>query len=197
VNATNKDYFTFNAHNSMLLLGQSGSGKSTLIHTLLKRYESSLSANNLKYIIIDFKQVEYVIEGKDYKRSNLYVDHIVIDPHEALDVLEEVSHSIKDRTMESPLLFIVIEECDAAVTNQDRFDEYFMKITENAAKSNVKIIYTTSRFTLNTVSERLRNSVDLTLVGNLIASDCELLGIKSNTQRQPYEFVVLEASRDT
>jgi len=77
MNITNADYFTFNAHNSTLLIGQTGSGKTYMVRKLVERYMKGYKPDELKFAFFDLKQVEFMdfTEEKE-KQSYLLINKI-------------------------------------------------------------------------------------------------------------------------
>lgn len=194
MNTTNADYFTFNAHNTMLLIGRSGSGKSYLAHKLLDRFTAAYSPNDLKLALFDMKQVEFV-NVKDVKPEYLLFD-VVLDPEVGLSKLEELVNSARIRTTEdikSPLVFIYIEECDMAALDYTRFEEALMTLNRLAKDANMKIIYSTSRPSPDVLADKLAENFELILAGELEDADTERLGITNQSARlEKYSFLVKE-----
>jgi septin family protein len=108
MNITNKDYFTFNVDNSLLLVGQTGTGKTELVKTLINRTMSSQSAAEVRFVIFDLKVVEFNHFPKDY----LLFD-VITDPNEGLDKLDKLAQLSKERTDNAvtiPMIFIYISK---------------------------------------------------------------------------------------
>ncbi len=194
MNTTNADYFTFNAHNTMLLIGQSGSGKSYLAHKLIDRFTTAYSPNDLKLALFDMKQVEFV-RPEDVKPEYLLFD-VVIDPEAGLGNLEELVDSAKARITEgtkSPLVFIYIEECDMAALDHARFERALTTLNKLAKDANMKIVYSTSHSSPNIVSDKLAESFELILAGELQDIDRARLNITDETVGlEKYSFLVKE-----
>ena len=198
MNITNADYFTFNAHNSMLLIGQSGSGKSQLVHRLVKRYESAFKPDDMKYVIFDLKRCEFSVGYEDgAKQEYLLFDvELANAPDYGFNRLEELAALSKNRVennIQKPFIFIYIEECDMACRDQKRFDKLVTTINKNAKKANMKLIYSTSSPRPDTVSKELLESFDLVLAGRRTGGYDNYLGVP---EEQPllsdYSFIVVE-----
>lgn len=65
MNITNSDYFTFNVHNSALIVGQTGTGKTEFVRSMLRRYEKAYTPEQMKYVIFDLKLVEFATHRPD------------------------------------------------------------------------------------------------------------------------------------
>lgn len=169
MNFTNSDYFTFNVDNSMLLVGQSGSGKSTLEDKLLDRTVKSRSPKELQFVLLDMTITDFDWLIKRHK-DHIYGYTNGTDPELGLTLLEQMAHLSEQRLKGAetkPMFFILIEECDMAVLDQKRFDNAIIKINNNTKEANMKLIYSTSRISPQTVSERLKDSFDLIVAGQL------------------------------
>lgn len=195
MNITNKDYFTFNVDNSLLLVGQTGSGKTELIKTLLKQLESAFTPDQMKYALFDMKMVEFTTPGRDYNPAHLYFD-VVTDPKQGLEGLDLLAVQAEKRANEGgdyPLLFIYIEECDIAAIDQKRFDAAVITINTNAKKANMKLVYSTSRPSPDVVSKELIASFDLIMTGQLASeADAKHLGVSYRAKSEPYSFLVTQ-----
>ena len=180
MNTTNADFFTFNAHSTMLIIGQSGSGKSYLVRRLIDRYIQSRSPVELKFAIFDMKQVEFVTP-EDINPEYLLFD-VVLDPTSGLDKLDELAEAAQKRVAEntfSPLIFVYIEENDMARVDPSRFEEALINLNHVAKDANIKVIYSTSSPSPESVSDKLAESFELILSGTLTKNDAERLEINN------------------
>lgn len=194
MNTTNADYFTFNAHNTMLLIGQSGSGKSYLVHKLVGRYIQSHTPDELKFAIFDMKQVEFVT-SEDINSKYLLFD-VVLDPTSGLDKLDELVQAAQKRVAEntfSPLIFVYIEENDMARVDPSRFEEALINLNHIAKDANIKVIYSTSSPSPESVSDKLAESFELILSGTITNVDAERLEINKGVNNlEKFSFSVKE-----
>ena len=200
MNITNKDYFTFNVHNSALVVGQTGTGKTELVRSYMRRIEQAFTPEEMKYVIFDLKQVEFDTEfDGGAKEEYLYTD-IRFGTPEDMEYLEELATLAKDRAeteVTIPFLFIYIEECDLAVQYSERFEDAVFTINRYAQKANMKLIFSTSRVSKDIVTEELRDSFDVILAGTLASdTDAEHLGVAFGTETKMHEFVVVENARN-
>lgn len=196
MNKTNKDYFTFNVHNSALLVGQTGSGKTELVRQYIRRLEQAFTSDQMKYVIYDLKMVEFdpMREG-GAKEEYLYTSVRSGKPEDMV-YLEELAQLVEKRITEEdpqPMIFIYIEECDLAAQYSGRFPAAVMKINANAKRANMKLIFSTSRPSPDIITPNFRDSFDLILSGTLASeADEKTMGIPGATSLQPNEFIVKE-----
>ncbi len=194
MNTTNADYFTFNAHNTMLLIGQSGCGKSYLVHKLVDRYIQSHTPDELKFAIFDLKQVEFVTPEDINPEYLLF--NVVLDPTSGLDKLDELTRMAQNRVAENttnPLIFVYIEENDMAHLDPTRFENAMVDLNLIAKEANVKVIYSTSSPSPESVSDKLVESFELILSGTITSGDAERLEINKGVNNlEKFSFSVKE-----
>jgi DNA segregation ATPase FtsK/SpoIIIE-like protein len=199
MNITNSDFFTFNVHNTMFLAGETGSGKSVLQDKLIEKMVAAHSPDTLQFVLLDMTAVDFSFlkdEHPEYIQKS-----IEIKSDDGLEMLEELAVLSEKRVKEAitkPLIFLCIEECDMAASDQTRFDAALMNINHNAKQANMKVIYSTSRPSADVVSKQLLNSFDLIVAGKLASkADNKYLGVPSVIYDfPPYGFVVIENERD-
>ena len=196
MNKTNKDYFTFSVHSSALVVGQTGSGKTELVKQYMRRLEKAYTPDELKYIIYDLKQVEFMPESVDGANPDYLYTEVrygtAIDM-EYLEAIAELSEQRTQNNQRKPMIFTYIEECDMAVTYPGRFHAAVKKINQHATKSNMKLIFSTSRPSRNVIPTDFMNSFDLILSGTLASkADEEYLSMSGASTLEPYEFLVRE-----
>ncbi len=197
---TDADYFTFNVDNSAFITGQTGSGKSYLVEQLIKRYANDKTSDDIQFAFFDFKQVEFGNwvnhpEEDKYKIADKLYCPVVTDPEEGLSKLEELAELSKkraDKDIKKPLIFIAIDECDAACVDQNRFDKAVITINHNAKDANMKLIFDTSRPAPDVISKELLQTFDLVLAGQLASKvDADYLGVPYIENIEQYSFVVV------
>jgi DNA segregation ATPase FtsK/SpoIIIE-like protein len=199
MNITNSDFFTFNVHNTMFLTGETGSGKSVLQDKLIVKMVAAHSPDTLQFVLLDMTAVDFSFlkdEHPEYIQRN-----IEIKSDDGLDMLDELAELSEKRVSEAitkPLIFLCIEECDMAASDQKRFDAALMKINHNAKQANLKVIYSTSRPSADVISKQLLNSFDLIVAGKLASkADNKYLGVPSVIYDfPPYGFAVIENVQD-
>ena len=178
----------------MLLIGRSGSGKSYLVHKLIDRYIQSHTPDELKFAIFDMKQVEFVTP-EDINSDCLLFD-VVLDPTSGLDKLDDLVQAAQKRVAEkttSPLVFVYIEECDMAALDYARFEGALITLNKLAKDANMKIIYSTSRPSPDVLSDKLAESFELILTGELQDADRIRLNITDESVKiEKYSFLVKE-----
>lgn len=192
MNFTNADYFTFNIDNTMFLTGQTGSGKTEFARRLINNYENTYKPKDMQYAIFDLKMVEFA--GDMHKPEYLYFD-IVTDSVVGLNKLEELAADAQKRAALDkihPLLFVYIEECDMSCLDQSRFDNAVTKINKYAKQANIKLIYSTSRVSPDTISMKLLKSFDLIAAGKLYEDAYSYLGLPIPKNQPPYSFMIVD-----
>ena len=196
MNKTNKDYFTFNVHNSALVVGQTGTGKTELVRQYIRRLEQAFTPDQMKYVIFDLKQVEFDSKHADGAKQEYLYSPIRFGKPEDMDYLEELADLAEQRAKEEkpePMIFIYIEECDLAVQYPERFHHAVMKINATAKQANMKLIFSTSRPSPDIITPIFRDSFNLILSGTLASeADERTMGIPGATSLQPHEFIVKE-----
>lgn len=195
MNITNSDYFTFNAHNSLLLVGKSGSGKSHLVRSLISKIQKSHKPEKTKFVIFDLKRVEFLTD-KDIDKDYLLQD-VIYSTEEGLKVLNSLVAMAEQRAASQgdkmPQIFVYIEECDMAVADNTQFNKSIIQLNSLALRSNMKIVYSTSRFDEMAVSDELLQSFELMLVGRSSDEHLDRLGLKrAHDTSEPHGFMVLE-----
>lgn len=196
MNTTNKDYFTFNVHNSALVVGQTGSGKTELVRQYMRRLEQAYTSEQMKYVIYDLKQVEFDPAWEGGAKKEYLYTNIRMGTSEDMDYLEELARLSSERATDNvtlPLLFIYIEECDMVVFYKDRFYSAVKTINKNAEKANMKLIFSTSRPSRDVVPEDFIQSFGLVLAGRLTSEiDEETVGTLGATELIDHAFIVRE-----
>ena len=207
MNTTNKDYFTFNLHNSALVVGQTGSGKTELVRSYIRRLEKAFTPDKMKYVIFDLKQVEFSTTFPDGSRNDdgakteyllVPVMHGIDNDMDYLEELAKLSEKRSSENSPSPFIFIYIEECDMAYLYKDRFFTAVKTINRNAAKANMKLIFSTSRPARDdVVPEDFIQSFDLVLAGKLASIVDEVtVGMPGATRLSDHSFMVREIAKE-
>lgn len=196
MNTTNKDYFTFNVHNSALIVGQTGSGKTELVRQYIRRLEQAFTPEQMKCVIYDLKMVEFDPKWEGGAKQEYLYTPVRTGKPEDMDYLEELAELAEKRTAEEdpqPMVFTYIEECDLAAQYPGRFQDAVMKINANAKRANMKLIFSTSRPSPDIIPSNFRDSFDLILSGTLASeADEKTMGIPGATSLLPHEFIVKE-----
>lgn len=199
MNTTNKDYFTFNVHNSALVVGQTGSGKTELVRQYIRRLEQAFTPEQMMYVIYDLKVVEFDPKWDGGAKQEYLYTLVRTGKPEDMDYLEELAQLAEKRATEEepqPMIFIYIEECDLAVQYPDRFHDAVIIINTNAKRANMKLIFSTSRPSPDIITPDFRDSFDLILSGNLASeTDEKTVGITGAISLPPHEFIVKENKR--
>jgi DNA segregation ATPase FtsK/SpoIIIE-like protein len=176
----------------MLLIGETNTGKSVLIDKLTDNLVKSLSRQELQFVLLDMTGVDF------WKLRDEHQEHILCDikfhSQTGLAMLEELAEMVEERAKSNPeqLIMILIEECDIALLDQERFDTAVMRINKSAQLANIKLIYSTSRPGPNEVSGKLAQSFDLILAGKLERVYRDRLELPVPHDLGQYDFTVTE-----
>ena len=188
---TNADYFSFNVDNSILLVGQTRSGKSYLEDRYIEKLLKAYKPGELQFVFLDMTHLDFSDVTKNHQE---YVRVYSGDAVKSLEILEELAELSEERIKSSqlsPLLFILIEECDIVMIGRDRFEEAVVKINTNAKLANMKLIYSTSRPGEAEIPKKMLKSFDLILAGRLSNNDRNYLGVPMINDQDPYTFTVV------
>ncbi len=193
MNVTNADYFTFNVHHSLLLLGQTGTGKTVLVDKLITGLVNSHTADELKFELLDMTGVDFWLLRDHYPNYVSSDLKYYAEPALAtLEYLAEMSSVRKDSRGVEQLLFVMIEECNMSILDQARFDNAVVTINRNARDANMKLLYSTSRPGPKEVSGKLSQSFDLILAAELSREDRDRLELPVADNLSRYDFTVTE-----
>lgn len=170
-----------------MLCGQTGSGKSVLVDKILERYIAAHTPLTLQFILLDMTAGDFTDVRQHYPE---YIREYCTNASRGLTILEEIANNSTDTDTSDQVLFICIEECDMSVADQARFDAAVIKINSCAVQSNIKLIYSTSRVARDTLSDKLKSSFDLLLIGQY--DDIEsykFLGVSVPEYLKNHEFL--------
>jgi energy-coupling factor transporter ATP-binding protein EcfA2 len=177
---------------SFLLVGQTGSGKSYFIHQMIGDLEAAYTPQDMKYALFDLKAVEFYTEGEDYNQKYLLFG-VVTDPVIGIERLEYVSRIVdmRIRMKESkPFIFVYIEECDMAYTDNERFNKAIINIAQHGEEVNVQIAYSSSRLADKiAASDSVLGAFSARLIGQLASDfDATRLGVQTPDVNSRYDF---------
>lgn len=193
MNTTNAEYFTFNVHNSMLLIGQTGTGKSILVDKLLERLVAAHKPQDLRFVLLDMTGVDFW--DLRVKHPHYIDSDIKFASEPALAMLEHLANMSEIRVTSTgnfPALYVLIEECDMAALDQKRFEKAVITINKNAKAARMKLIFSTSRPSSDIVSGELAGSFDLILAGHLVRVDRDRLELPVPKDLGQFDFTVTE-----
>ena len=161
--------------NALLIAGATGSGKSLFLNTILYTLIKKLSPDQIKFVLIDPKRVEF----PPYKESPYLYTDIVQEPsecvktlidltkemdrrfellanHEELDI-ESYNYSQKDKL---PYIFILIDELsDLMFTDEKNCEESLEKLCQMGHAVGIHLVIATSRPEKSVLTDILRGNI--------------------------------------
>lgn len=158
---------------NIIMSGQTGSGKSIMLNSILTSLLFCKTPDNLKLILIDFKQVELAF----YDDIPHLLTPVIVDPEKALSALmwaeTEVDrrlklfksskfkniadHNKKNIGKELPYILIVLDEVsDLMMMAGKEAEEVINKITKYSKEAGLCMIITTSRPSTDVLTEKLK-----------------------------------------
>lgn len=201
---TTAEYFTFNVNNSAFITGQTGCGKSYLVEQLIRRYSKDKTKNDIQWAFFDFKQIDFDYLSKELRIEDQLLFPVIFSPEQAIEKLEEMARLSEERVkshITNPLIFICIDECDAAVFDTERFSNALITINKNAKNANMKLLYDTSRPSPDDViPKRLLDSFELVLLGQQASNNnYAALGFDKENMHQlkGYHFNLIDQTEET
>lgn len=188
---TNANEFSFDEYNSLLLVGMSGTGKSVLEDRLIDRLVKEHERFELQFALLDMTGVDFWDLRK--KHPEYILSDLKFFAGPGLSLLEHFA-DMSDSRAESPsghsLIIIMIEECDMASFDHERFVDSVVRINNNAKDANMKLIYSTSRPGEIEVPKDLLHSFELILAGELAPFDYANLELLVPDHLGRFEFAV-------
>ena len=182
----NKNNFSIGDDSSILLVGESGTGKTELVKSLISKLKNEYNPEEVKFVLFDLKQVEFLDESKKY----LFKD-IILDTPKGVRVLRELVEEANNRidaNKKFPAIVIYIEECDIAAQFQDKFDKLMISLINKSKQANFCVIYSTSSVRKDTISYDLLKHFDVILASTLNIAATKYLGIDDTSNIERYNF---------
>ena len=156
----------------MLVAGSTGSGKSVFLHSLINSMLLRYTPNEVKFVLIDFKRVEFFL----YTGIPNLVNGKVIDDHEdALNAIKELSDEM-DRRYEIisqndvasnvdeynklcppnkrlPAIVCIIDEYADLICSEHKkeFNKYVTRLVQKARAASIHLIISTQRPSVDVV----------------------------------------------
>lgn len=130
---------------TIVFSGMTGSGKSTFHHNVTKQIMKNNTTEEVGFIFMDFKVVEF----GEYKKSSYLQHPIVYDPKEAVTILNDLINeseqrfkSIKDA---KKAIIVHIEECDIVYAAPGLLERVWKTIDEQSEKNNIYVFFSSSK----------------------------------------------------
>lgn len=165
---------------TILLVGQTGSGKSVFHNFLYKQLMEQNSPEELGFVFLDMTRVDF----SQWTSNYLYLPTIY-DSKQALNAFEllgsESASRAKNDSMKKKSIFIHIEECDMVFQDKKRFEDTWVKISENKDRSNIYLVFSTSRVGREVLSEKILNNTDLKAAFTMVSEESSKLVLGKST----------------
>ena len=151
---------------TIILTGSTGSGKSIFHYSMYKQLMEQNSPDDLGFVFMDMTQVDFTRWHSPY----LYLP-ITVWTEQALNELELLANESELRAHgksdSKRAIVIHIEECDMVALEPIRFENAWLKIAENKDKSNIYLVFSTSRPSPDVFTKTILKNTDLKVVFNL------------------------------
>ncbi|MEX0621816.1 MAG: FtsK/SpoIIIE domain-containing protein [Candidatus Woykebacteria bacterium] len=128
-----------------LLLGETGSGKSIFHGNLYRQISSNSTPEEAGLVFFDMTRVDF----NHWEKSSYLYHPVTVDTDEATELLEKLAGEselrAKGKQDNGRAIFIHIEECDMFYAYPERVSNALAKILEQKDKTNMYIVFSTSR----------------------------------------------------
>lgn len=175
--------------NHILISGETSSGKSNFIHCLIQTLTYKYSPEQIEFILIDPKRVEF----NQYRNQEIYTSRVIDNAIEALDVLEEIS--ARPQTLEYQII-IIDTFSDLAFSDMARFVNVIQDLTKGSTKRSVVI--SDSRLSPELFTQKLISCFDTRVCFRLAdpQSATNLLGgVAAEVLRQPGDYLIYSGNQ--
>lgn len=176
---------------TIFLSGSTGSGKSIFHYSMYKQMMEQNTPDELGFVFMDMTQVDFPRKHSPY----LYLP-IIYSSEQALNSLEMLANESELRNLgksdNKRAIVIHIEECDMIALDQIRFEKAWVKIARNKDKSNMYLIFSTSRPSIDIFTKTIRDNTDLKVVFN-VSSEYDsknILGKSIAEKLEPWKKVL-------
>lgn len=164
----------------LLISGTTGQGKSTFLDTLIVSLLYSKSPDDLKFLLIDPKMVEFSVYNKIKDKYLVNIkqcdEAVIVDPSEAVMALNGVVEEMDRRyclllnakcnsiaqynkTTNSKLPFIVVivnEYADLMMTNGKEFEMPIIRLAQKSRAVGIHIVISTQRPSTNVITGAIK-----------------------------------------
>ena len=155
--------------NLILLLGETGSGKSVFHFQLYKELVRQNRRADLRFIFIDNTRVDFHY----FPESDLY--HRITDHNLGVQALQDILELVKGRNSKQipndQAIIVHIEECDLWAADTVKTEEFFREFIKLRKGSNVYVVYSTSRPSVDVIPDWLISSADLKVVFKMASEE--------------------------
>jgi S-DNA-T family DNA segregation ATPase FtsK/SpoIIIE len=197
----------------LLIGGISGSGKSNLLHRIITTLSSSISPNDLKFILVDPKKVELNLYNgishlltpviTDYRKSILALKWACKEMDRRLETFQ----FNKVRNIESyrneypqedsmPYIVIVIDDISfIAGTYPKEIESIINSLTQTGHLVGIHLVISTSRFTNKVITESIRVGIKSRIAFKVptISDSKKVLGTSGAERLQPEGEILFQS----
>lgn len=182
----------------LLIGGSTGSGKSVYIKSLISYIISNYNSNEIKFLLIDPKNIEYNL----FQKSPYVLENkIFSDNKEVLKVLQRIKEEInkreslfcvnktknideynnlRDINKLYKIVVVIDEFADFIYEEKEKFEEYIEFITKKGLEYGVYLILSTQRVYELTITDKIKKCFKNILAFNLCSGEDSKLLINSD-----------------
>lgn len=164
----------------LLIAGSTGGGKSACIHSLIISLIYDTSPEDLRFILIDPKRVEF----SNYNGlPHLLLENVIVDPKKALssfnwainemerryELFQELQirdigayNELADEHGEArmPKIVIIVDEvADLLLSNKNELEEKIMKLTQKARAAGIHLVLATQRPSVDVITGVIKSNL--------------------------------------
>ncbi|WP_138753537.1 FtsK/SpoIIIE domain-containing protein [Paenibacillus sinopodophylli] len=153
----------------LLVAGATGSGKSVFINTMINSLILTRSPKQVKFLLIDPKQVEFTIYRglphllgapvSDMRKAMLALNKVIVEMEQRYekfaqsDVRNIKAYNVKNKHDMLPYIVVIIDEyADLMLVSGDEVEDGVQRITQMARAAGIHLVLGTQRPSVNVVT---------------------------------------------